>query len=358
MKTQFYIILLFTIHLLSAAEQDFRGQLSLQGGGRESSGVWYGNAGLQYIPNLQISQFLSGERSIDFEASVYGFINLDAGERSDDLRPYRFNFRYATPQSETQLGLQKINFGPAQLLRALMWFDRQNPTDPMNIAEGVWGLRYRYGFLNNANVWLWGLYGNDEPKGLEACGSVADKPEFGGRIQTPVPLGEMALTFHSRTANNRFGDFRETRYALDGRWDVLVGAWFEAVVQYQEITGPFKYTKMLTTGLDYTVGIGNGLYVLTEYMISQVSDDLYEVAKDVRLSALMLNYPLSMFDNLSLLTFYSWETKDFIQYASWQRSYDNIVVNLALYHFPEAQLSTISSAGAGYGVRLMLIYNH
>ena len=358
MKFRFCIILIILLQFGFAAERDFKGQLSVQGSGWNNDGIWDGGIGAQYIPNLRISNQLSPMSLVDFEVSVYGYINKEAGEASNDFRPYRFNLRYATQQSETQIGLQKINFGPAQLLRSLMWFDRQSPTDPMNIAEGVWGLRYRYGFLNNANVWFWGLYGNEDPKGHEFYSSANDKPEFGGRVQTPIPLGEMALTFHSRTAKGGGQNFRENRFALDGRWDVVVGAWFEAVVQNVHGSGSNYFTKMLTLGTDYTFGIGNGLYVLGEHMITQTADELLSSNREYQISALMINYPLGMFDNLSLMAFYSWDTEDVIQYIAWQRAYDKFSINMALFHFPDTQFSTINVTNGDLGVRLILIYNH
>ena len=60
-------------------------------------------------------------------------------------------------------GLQKINFGSATMLRPLMWFDQVDPRDPLQLTDGVWGVLGRYYFLNNANIWLWGLYGNKNP---------------------------------------------------------------------------------------------------------------------------------------------------------------------------------------------------
>jgi len=356
--SRFPILLLGIFSLLSATETNVRGQLSFSGTGWESGGIWYGNAGIQYIPNLQISKSFSPSHFIDLELSLHSYIIQETEQYNDDIRPYRLNLRYATPQSEIQVGLQKINFGPAQLLRALMWFERQNPTDPMNITEGVWGLRYRYNFLNNANVWLWGLYGNGDPKGWETAGSVKTKPELGARLQVPVPMGEIAVSGHTRTVHSSPADFRENRIAFDGRWDIVVGVWFEALVQHQEIAAPYHYTKSLTMGTDYTFGVGNGLYVLGEHMIHRLSNAFHESDRDAQLSALMLNYPLGLFDNLALMIFYSWDTEDFIQYISWQRSYDKIMLNLALFHFPDIQLSAINTFGSDVGIRLMLIYNH
>lgn len=299
---------------------------------------------------------------MDLELSYNSFIHTDQEVSWDNLKLYRFNVRYATEQSEIQIGLQKINFGPAQLLRSLMWFDRLDPRDPMKITEGVYGLRYRYNFLNNANIWLWGLYGNDETKGYEITPTAAKKPEFGGRIQAPVPLGEMAMTFHSRTAKGIEKDFRENRVAMDGRWDIFIGAWFEAVVQHQKIASPFNYTKMLTLGLDYTFGIGNGLYAVAEHMLNRYTEELigYDdiTDQDIQISAVMLNYPLTFFDNLMLIGFYSWETKDFYQYLGWQRTYDSLVLNMSAFNYPESPLMGANSFGAGYGVQLMFIFNH
>jgi len=291
---------------------------------------------------------------------LHGFQQTGEEITADNLGLYRLNARYATPQSELQVGLQKINFGPAQLLRSLMWFDRLNPTDPLKIAEGVWGLRYRYIFLNNANIWLWGLYGNDEPKGWEAYGSVKDKPELGARFQAPVPYGELALTAHYRSVENPEIDqqFAEKRLALDGRWDIVIGAWFEAVVQHQEIASPYHYTEMVTLGADYTFGLGNGLYILGEHMLNRLGNEFGAAEQDAQLSAVMASYPLGLFDTLSGMLFYSWEIDDWIQYFSWQRSYDRFVLNLSLFHFPDIPITLGTTMEAGYGLQFMLIYNH
>ena len=148
------------------------------------------------------------------------------------------------------------------------------------------------------------------------------------------------------------------RIALDGRWDIIVGAWFETVVQNIHDSGYNHFTKMSTLGVDYTFGIGNGLYVLAEHMIVQDASELLSANLEYRYSAVMLNYPLGMFDNLSLMGFYSWDTDDFIQYLNWQRTYDKIMLSLALFHLPDTRLLTINTAGGDLGIRLMLIYNH
>ena len=128
--------------------------------------------GLRYIPTLTLKHDLGSGLSLDVEASVNmtatargsGLNDLQADGR---LRPYRLWARLSTKQFEARLGLQKINFGSAMLLRPLMWFDRIDPNDPLQLTDGVYGLLLKYTFLNNANIWLWGLLGNNDVKGWE-----------------------------------------------------------------------------------------------------------------------------------------------------------------------------------------------
>ncbi|HDR67632.1 MAG TPA: hypothetical protein ENN61_01130 [Bacteroidaceae bacterium] len=351
-------ILIILFNMVLDADVDFRGQLSLQGSIWHTDGHYDGNVAAQYIPNLHIFRERRPGNIFDIEASVFGGVYYEDSALKDDFRAYRLNARYTTRQSELQIGLQKINFGPAQLLRSLMWFEREDPMDPLNIAEGVRGLRYKYNFMNNSNIWFWGLYGNNEPKGWETFTSISDRPEFGGRVQTPVPFGEMAVTTHYRRANNGVKDFQETRIALDGRYDIFVGVWFEASVQHQDVASPYHYTEMVTLGADYTFGLGNGLYILGEHMLNRFGNEFGTAEQDARLSAIMVSYPLGLFDTLSGMLFYSWEIEDWIQYFSWQRSYDRFVLNLSLFNFPDIPIAPGTTRAAGYGLQFMLLYNH
>ena len=360
-RFQVFVLLVIITTRVAAVELDMRGQFSTQLTRRYSDDEWLVNAGMQYIPQLRLSQTISSANIFDLELSYHSFVHTNQEASWDNLKLYRFNVRYATEQSETQIGLQKINFGPAQLLRSLMWFDRLDPRDPMKITEGVYGLRYRYNFLNNANIWLWSLYGNDEPKGYEITPTAAKTPEFGGRAQIPVQYGELAFSFHTRTVKNR-RDYDAFRFGLDGRWDYILGWWFEAVIDHSDITYSYEFGKLLTLGSDYTFGIGNGLYIVTEHMINRYTEELIGyndiTDQDIQMSAIMLNYPLTFFDNLMLIGFYSWETKDFYQYVGWQRTYDSLVLNVSAFNYPESPLMGANSFGAGYGVQLMFIYNH
>ncbi len=92
-------------------------------------------------------------------------------------------------------------------------------------------------FQNNANIWFWSLIGNDKPKGFEFLGgSVRWIPETGGRLQFPLGRGEIALTTHYRKTDVKTAlpstagktRFNETRIGIDGKWDAVVGLWFES----------------------------------------------------------------------------------------------------------------------------------
>jgi hypothetical protein len=362
---RFGLLILAAVVPLTAMEYDLRGQLSTRLTGRYLDEKWSGSAGLQYIPQLSLTKTLRRDRLMSAEIAVYGYVNSGDSLTGDNFQPYRLNVRYATARSEIQLGLQKINFGPAQLLRSLMWFDRLDPRDPLKITEGVYGLRFRYNYLNNANTWLWLLYGNDETKGYEIQPTIKDKPEFGGRLQLPVRHGEVALTYHQRYIKDAVNGL-ENRVAFDGRWDYILGWWTEVVAQYSYT----RWTYFTTFGADYTFGIGNGLYTLIEHKINfypactrrveyaYSGMSTWQDYNLLKVSAVMLTYPMTLFDNLMAIGYYSWASDAFYQYVGWQRTYDKLVVNLNFFNYPDVALSGDSSAGAGKGLQLILIYNH
>ena len=376
----FFIILIFPRDS-QAIEHGFRGQLSgwmAESGNKET---WNSNSGLRYIPQLILEQDVNENSFFDTEISLNSFLTLNSGNSSNDsdLEFYRFKLRFATTQTETRIGLQKINFGPALLLRPLRWFDRVDERDPLKLTEGVYGLRFKYNALNNANLWLWSLYGNDDAKGYETLPTASGKPEFGGRFQYPVPYGELAATFHSRDVDASLSNgstFTENRFALDGRWDMEIGFWFESVFQQQNAAFfSNEWTEIITLGMDYTFGVGNGLYVLGEHMAAlslnnpfagnikpQIPVALQEWDENQHTSAFYLNYPLGYFDTLMAIGYYSWDKQRYYQYLSWQRTYDNLILNFSLFKYPQDKRNDISNSqttfGSGYGGQIMIIFNH
>ncbi|MBS4013994.1 MAG: hypothetical protein KGZ97_09615 [Bacteroidetes bacterium] len=332
--------------------------------------------GAREIPQLNQSLFLGKDYSLDFEASAnisastgFEFSNYDI-EYDGRIKPYRFWGRFSSNQFELRLGLQKINFGSASLLRPLMWFDQVDPRDPLQLTDGVWGILGRYYFLNNTNIWLWGLYGNDGPKTWEIGQTSKGTPEFGGRIQTPMPAGEIAVSFHHRNSNTQnllylpnVEDISENRIGIDGKWDLIVGLWFEAAVIHKgKDLGIFTNQNIATFGTDYTFGIGNGLYAAFEQLFFSMDKDLLEFANKKYFSAASLSYPLDIFNNLSAMVYYDWSNKNYYNFLNFQHSRDNVSFFIMAFWNPETfnlpQQNEASKLFAGRGMQLMVVYNY
>jgi len=373
-RTRTYLILITVLLAASplhspAAESSwlYSGDASAWTLGTVSEGDESWNLGARYIPALTFTREASEGNLLDFYIYLNAFAAASNLDDYDDykLDLYRLVGRYTTHRTETRLGLQKIVFGPAAVLRSLMWFDQIDPRDPQQLTEGIYALRFRYDALDNSSLWLWGVYPGGERKGLEIVPSEEGSPELGGRYSRPVPAGEMAVTFNTRRAEVEGTDidFRENRFALDGRWDITVGLWFEGVLQHQDGDFiPMQYRKMMTLGTDYTFGVGNGLYMVLEHMGIFFSEDAWGSEDDFQTTAWMASYPIGIFDNISAIGYYSWEAEKYYQYFSWQRSWDNWVLHLSAFHYPETDISLSPFGGvqpiAGTGGQVLVIFNH
>ena len=115
---------------------DFSGLLSLKHQSLHTIDGWQSSTIVRYLPEVTVQQ-LFGELLWDINLSVVADAGFESGSQTDtetSASIYRLNTRLTTPQSDIRLGLQKINFGPAQLLRFLKWFARllQNGYDYKN----------------------------------------------------------------------------------------------------------------------------------------------------------------------------------------------------------------------------------
>jgi hypothetical protein len=256
-----------------------------------------------------------------------------------------------------------------------MWFDRIDPRDPLQITDGVYALLGRYYFRNNANIWLWGLYGNAETKGWEMFPSTSRDPELGGRFQFPLATGEAAISFHHRNASlTEFykhmdvlpaESFNQNRYALDGKWDIGAGIWFEYVLERNNDTRnlnyPKKYNHAINVGMDYTFSWGNGLNVTTEFFYINQSDEFFNSDIHAELSALSLNYPIGLLDQVSAIIYYSWEDESWYRFISLQRSYDYWNFYLMGFWNPESfelyNVDETKNLFTGKGMQVMAVYN-
>jgi hypothetical protein len=335
--------------------------------------------GLRYVPSLTLEKELTSERTLDGELSLNGFASAEAPGWQDlhatsKLKPYRVWARFKTPQFEARIGLQKINFGSATLLRPLMWFDSVDPRDPLQITDGVYGVLLRQYLPNDVTIWEWGLYGNDRQKGWEIDRTAKKRPEFGGRVQVPAARGQLAFTTHHRRADFSAmadGDLedavtQEGRYALDGKWDVGIGLWFEGVVTHQtrtDIDRPDQ--RALNLGADYTFAIGNGLHVLGEYFVLEQSHGVFGGGEGAKLGAVSLRYPIGLLDSLSAILYREATRHDTYRFISWQRTYDRWQFYMMGFWNPRQGAiyqGQVTDAGqslfTGRGVQIMAVFNH
>jgi hypothetical protein len=336
--------------------------------------LWLGG---RYLPQLNYDINLREGRRLDFEVSANingqsGFTFSDSISSAGRIAPYRAWVRYSTEQLEIRAGLQKINFGSASILRPLMWFEIVDPRDPLQITIGVWGVLGRYYFLNNQNIWLWGLYGNHDPKTWEVGGTTRRRPEFGGRFQSPVPRGEAGITFHHRQVDTRgidasipgFADVSENRLGLDGKWDLGVGLWFEGSwINKRNDVGLLTNQLIANVGTDYTFGIGNGVNVIFEQLLIAYDRKPFDVEDPVFFSALSLNYPVGLFDNIGAMLYYNWLTNQTYNLVNWKRQFNSLYLyiiafwNPDVYVLPQQQRGT-GNTFAGKGIQVMFVFNH
>lgn len=373
------LIFLFALGLtMKSSAQDslkFKGQASYWLNYNGSNGH-YMYTGIRYIPQLNFEHQLKNDRKIDFEASVnlngsakiHPFDSLNSSGR---MKPYRLWVRYSSSQFELRAGLQKINFGSASILRPLMWFDQIDPRDPLKLTDGVWGILGRYYFLNNANIWLWGLYGNKNPRGWEAASTNINYPEIGGRLQLPVSKGEMGISYSHRIADTRslegivpaIDKIPENKVGFDIKLDLVIGLWFEGswVVKNKDI-GLLTNQEILNAGADYTFGIGNGLYVIYEQLLAASDRKPFNFQNSTTFSLLSVSYPVGLFDNLSGIIYYDWRNRKSYNFLNWQKQFNNFSFYVMGYWNPEIYNIPSQSEGqnlfAGRGVQVMMVWNH
>ncbi|MGC1390551.1 MAG: hypothetical protein WA816_05900 [Bacteroidales bacterium] len=343
---------------------NFSTPLHWQTGGRFIPSV---SVGTQLKNNLKFDAELSFNSNLDYEFTDWKNIGSDYG-----IKPYRLWLRLSTKRFEIRAGLQKINFGSASMLRPLMWFDQIDPRDPLQLTPGVYGLLGRYYFQNNANAWLWILWGNDKTIGWETVPAVGKIPEFGGRIQLPVSKGEIAFSYHHRTADltgllnpsmiHGSPSYPEDRIGLDGKWDIGPGVWAEYSLTHSTLDSAYfpPWSKLFTLGIDYTFSLGNGLYAASEFFRYSTAVEIIDAGLNKTFSSLTLNYPVGI-NKIGSIIYYSWTDRSWYRFINLQRQSDNWTYYLFLFWNPQkfAIYNNISGNNmfSGKGIQVMAIFN-
>ena len=140
---------LFLINSENLFSQSFsiKGQLWLSSltGDNIPSDISSVESNIGYMPTVSLFKNLENNKFLDLEFS-YQLNRIYSGDSlmtdNDDF--YRYWIRYSTDKLEARLGLQKIVFGPSQVLSSLSWFDYVDLQDPKEQVNGVEALRIRW----------------------------------------------------------------------------------------------------------------------------------------------------------------------------------------------------------------------
>ncbi len=333
----------------------FKGQFWVSGltGSDVPAGQSAYESSLGYIPTLSLSRNLSDLSFIDFEWAY----RLDRAYSADSLilnheKNHRLWIRYSSEKLEARLGVQKIVFGPSQILRTLSWFDTIDLKDPTNQTDGVEAFRLRVFPSNSLSIWSWLINSNQ------------DTISFGGRAELSSSFGEFGFTFHSDPSKmpQQLGQSGlmisdpHQRFALDIRHDGFIGSWMESAV----IISEHSDLKMTTIGADYTLPIANGLLIMTESMFIKNRN-----ADDQMFTAFMAMLPLGMVHSTMFIAQFDWQEDRVYSYFRWSATYDKFSLNLLLSQSPKRKEYGLpveafpkSVAGFGTGIQFMFIYNH
>jgi len=281
---------------------------------------------LSYIPTLSAYYELSRGKMVDLEWA-YRFGRSYIGDSLEEHyeKPYRGWLRYSTQRIEARLGLQKVSFGPARVLRPLAWFDTIDPEDPIAQTEGVEAFRLRFFPSNSLALWTWIMK------------DVSDTLSYGGRGELSTSLGEWGFTLHQDT------DVSNTQVGIDFRYDGFIGFWNESVM----IKSDNIEIDMITVGADYTLPIASGVLIMTESMF--ISSKQNTTTSDQTSTAFMASLPVGMFHNVMLISSLDWDENNTYNYLRWSSTYDNFSINC---------MASINPNEVGNSFQLMFIYNH
>ncbi len=307
-----------------------------------------------YIPTISVFKGLSNDRLFDIEWA-YRVEQYYSGDSLlfENYDPHRVWVRYSSQTIEARFGLQKITFGPAQMLRTLSWFDTIDLKDPTGQTDGVDAFRLRWFPSNSMALWSW---------------AVRDKDEFlswGGRAEFSTELGEWGLTIHHDPSDSlqligqtrAWIDQPHNRIALDFRYDGFMGLWNESTFILSDETE----IQMATVGADYTLPIAGGMLLMAESMyISNSQTDT-----DQLYTAFMSSIPIGMINQLMFITQVDWEEEHAYHYIRWSATYDRFSLNFIVSNSPKRSAYNIpvqelpkTAAGFGTNLQFMFIYNH
>ena len=297
---------------------------------------------LRLLPQLDTT-YSFGKLAID--SSIIGmFSGLQTRSLGEPIETsssiHRGWLRFRSSAHELRLGVQKINFGTAKVLRSLQWFDQVDPLDPLSYTPGVQGGLWRHYTEDSGNIWLWGLLNNRRPLGDFGIVTKKDQIEYGGRLQLPPSWFEFAFSFHNRSVevsepgfdNGIFDDsLYEQRFGIDAIWDGLIGLWIESSLSLYSNDAFFVKRYLSTTvGGDYTFSIGNGLYTNVEFMARQA--EMSYKRSDLYMVSLNQSYPISFYETARLFLISCLDCKYSTARLEYQQTFDQFFYTISLLY--------------------------
>ena len=139
--------------------------------------------------------------------------------------------------------------------------------------------------------------------------------------------------------------------------------WFEATYSKKSKNiGSLTHQSLLNVGTDYTFGLGNGLNVVAEHLITSFDEKAFKFKETQNTTALSANYPLGFFDTISTMYYYNWDTNDSTIFVNLEHQFEKFSGYVMAYYNPKAQqniqTNDLITNFSGPGIRLMLVYNH
>ena len=330
----------------------------------ETQSSFYSQLG--YIPTISIFNNLSKERLIDLEwAHKINRIYSDQALLSAYDEPYRWWIRYSTDKLEARLGLQKIAFGPAQILRPTSWFDTIDPRDPTGQTKGVEALRLKYFPNNLLSLWTW------------VMNTSSEKYSYGLRTELSGNSGDWGFTFHQDKTEviNQVGllpiimSGSHSRMAIDYRYDGLIGFWFEGASLFSTNDSNVNNDlyNLATIGADYTLPIYNGVLIMAETMQINAqpgNNIILDSIKNINetYSVLMASMPIGLLHQIMAVAQLDWARSQSYYYLRWGITYDRFSLNFSLSANPRLndynEYLFTNLSGLGNVLDFTIIYNH
>ena len=182
----------------------------------------------------------------------------------------------------------------------------------------------------------------------------------------------MAATYHHRTADPTAvlpdsitqGNYAaENRIALDAKMDLAVGLWTEIALIHQDLSySDQKYKSMISVGMDYTFGLGNGLNMMAEGFGYLQGERPFANDEGIAFGLLSASYPVNIIHNVSAMLFYDFTNNDFYRFINWSIAYDRWSFFVMGFWNPETyslyNVDPRTSLYGGWGFQLMAVFNH